>query len=84
MNAPIWLRPVPSCCVVWNAEDGGLQPISTTGRQDKRPDAQGVYGVVVIRVFARCALGHSAVPKVILLILRPFHRATPVFGEARA
>ncbi len=80
MSALIWLRPVPSCCFVWNAADGGLQSISTTGGQDKRPDAQGVYGVVVVGVFACCALGHSAAITAILMNMRAFHRAAPDFA----
>lgn len=84
MRILIWLRPVPPCCVVWNAADGGLQPISTTGGQDKRPDARGRYGVVVVGVFACCALGRSAASTAIFLIIRAFHRATPDFGNARA
>ncbi|RVT81610.1 hypothetical protein DXV76_20205 [Rhodobacteraceae bacterium CCMM004] len=84
MIVAIWLRPVPSCCFVWNAAGGGLQTNSTTGGQDKRPDAQGVYGVVVVGVFACCELSHSAAPTVIPLILRAFHRAMLDFWEARA
>ncbi len=84
MNATIWLRPVSSCCFVWNAADGGLQPPSTTGGQDKRPDARGRYGVVVVGVFACCALGRSAAPTATSLITMHLHRATPVFAEARA
>lgn len=84
MIVAIWLRPVPSCCFVWNAADGGLYPISTTGGQDKRPDAQGVYGVVVVGVFACCALGNSAALMAIAVITRSFHRATSVSAEARA
>lgn len=84
MIAPISLRLVPSCCLVWNAADGGLQPTSTTGGQDKRPDARWRYGVVVVGLFACCALGHSAAHRVISLILRPFHRAMPDFVEVAA
>lgn len=83
MIAPIWLRPVPSCCFVWNAAGGGLQPNSTTGGQDKRPDARGRYGVVVVGVFACCTLDQSAALTAIALILFIFHRAMPDFGEAR-
>ncbi len=83
MIVAIWLRPVPSCCFVWNAAGGGLQTNSTTGGQDKRPDAQGVYGVVVFEVFACCSLGHSAAFTAIALITQGFHRAVPDFGEAR-
>lgn len=83
MIAPIWLRPVLSRCFVWNAADGGLHTISTTGGQDKRPDARGRYGVVVVGVFACCVLGCSAAPTAIALILLSFHRAMPDFGEAR-
>jgi len=80
MTVQIWLRPVPSCCVVRNAADGGLQPISTTGGRDKRAGALGRYGVVVVGVFACCALGRSAVPTTISLISLRFHRATPDFA----
>lgn len=83
MIVAIWLRPVLSCCLVWNAADGGLQSNSTTGGQDKRPDARGRYGVVVVGVFACCTLDHSAAPTAIALILLSFHRAMPDFGEAR-
>lgn len=83
MSAPVWLRTVLSCWFVWNAAGGGLQPTSTTGGQDKRPDAQGVYGVVVFEVFACCSLGHSAAFTAIALITQGFHRAVPDFGEAR-
>ncbi len=83
MIAPIWLRPVPSCWFVWNAADGGLQPKSTTGGQDKRPDARGRYGVVVVGVFACCTLDYSAAFTAIPLILLSFHRAMPDFGDTR-
>ncbi|WP_293616233.1 hypothetical protein [Ponticaulis sp.] len=82
MSALFWLRPVPSCCIIWNAAGGGLQPTSTTGRQDKRPDARGVYGVVVVGVFACCALGRSAALTAISLITLRFYRATPDFAVA--
>lgn len=80
MIETIWLRPVPSCCVVWRAADGGVQPNSTTGGRDKRAGALGRYGVVVVRLFARCALGYSAAPAAISLITLRFYRATPDFG----
>ena len=80
MRAPIWLCPVLSCCFVWNAADGGLQPTSTTGGRDKRAGAHGRYGVVVVGVFACCALGRSAATKAISLITLRYHRATPDFA----
>ncbi len=80
MIVAIWLRPIPSCCLVWNAADGGLQSNSTTGGQDKRPDAQGVYGVVVVGVFACCELSHSAAHRANPLITIGFHRAMPHFA----
>ncbi len=79
MTAAIWLRPVPSCCFVWNAADGGLQPNSTNGGQDKRPDARGRYGVVVVGVFACCATHYSAAPRANPLIISCFHRAVRDF-----
>ncbi len=82
MIAAIRLRPVLSCGFVWNAADGGFPPISTTRGQDKRPDAQGVYGVVVVGFSACCALGHSATLTAISLITLRFHRATPDFVVA--
>lgn len=82
MIAAIRLRPVLSCCFVWNAADGGFPPISTTGGQDKRPGAQGVYGVVVVGFFAYCVYRHRAIHKLRLLISFHFYRATPDFAEA--
>lgn len=79
MIVSIWLRPVPSCCFVWNAAGGGLQPISTTGGRDKRAGALERYGVVVVGVFACRALGRSAAPTATALITLLFHRATPDF-----
>lgn len=84
MTAPVWLRPVLSCRFVWNAADGGVQPNSTTGGQDKRPGTRGRYGVVVVGVFACCALGHSAALPAIPLIICAFHRAMSDFGKVRA
>ncbi len=84
MIVAIWLRSVPSCCFVWNAADGVLQPNSTNGGQDKRQVARGRYGVVVVGVFACGTLDHSAAPTVIPLILRAFHRAMLDSWEARA
>lgn len=80
MIVALWLRPVPSCCFVWNAADGGFQPTSTTGGRDKRAGALERYGVVVVDIFACCALGHSAAPAAISLIRLRFHRATPDFA----
>ncbi len=84
MIVAIWLRPVPSCCFVWNAAGGGLQTNSTTGGQDKRTDARGRYGVVVVGVFTCCALNFRAAITAITLLLHSFHRATPVSAEAQA
>lgn len=83
MNRLIWLRPVLSCCFVWNAGMGMVRGSTTEGGQDKRPDAPGRYGVVVVGVFACCALGRSAALTATPLIIRAFHRTMPDFREAR-
>ncbi|WP_156882967.1 hypothetical protein [Rhodovulum sp. P5] len=84
MSALIWLRPVLSCCLVWNSAGGELQPISTTGGQDKRAGAHGRYGIVVVDVFACCALDRSATGALINLISFIFFRPTPSFREVSA
>lgn len=84
MSGSFAVRAVLSCCLVWNAAEGRLQQGSTVGGQDKRPDARGVYGIVVVEVFVCRELGNSAALTAIPLITYTFHRAMPYFGEAPA
>lgn len=77
-------RSALSCPIVWNAAVGGLVQRATVGGQDKRPDARGVYGIVVVEVFVCRELGNSAALTAIPLITYTFHRAMPYFGEAPA
>ena len=53
----------------------GTDSRTTEGGRDKRPGARGVYGVVVVDVFARLANDGSAVYTAYLLFLRHFCRA---------
>ncbi len=80
MIATIWLRPVPSCCFVWNAADGGLHPKSTNGGRDKRRGAHGHYRVVVVGFFMRCMTRDSATTAAKALISNNFCRATLDFS----
>ena len=83
MIAAIWLRPVPSCCFVWNAADGGLQPISTTGGRDKRRGVYPLYRIVVIGFFACRSFVRSAATEAKCLKKMRFDRATCEFMGSR-
>ncbi len=80
----IRLRPALSCCVVWSAADGGLQPNSTTGGRDKRPGALGRYGFVVAGFFTCFAQRHSAATASNALSPYRFCRAVPAPDGPRA
>ena len=54
---------------------------TTEGRRDKRPRANGRYGVVVVDVFAHLAKDRSAAHVAYLLIFQHFHRATCFLGR---